>query len=215
MYLPKPSGGDFELAPAGTHLATCYRVIDIGTQKSTFNGKEKEQHKILISWELADEFMADGKPFMIGQRYTWSMSEKATLRKHLEGWRGKTFGDADFAGPPNGFNIRNILGKPCILTIAHKQEGESTYANITGVGKIMKGMPAPPPTVNPQMFLWLEAGAWDVNAFNFLGDGLKKIIQRSPEYVALTSPAGKPTHGVDGRPLTENPADGFNDEVPF
>jgi len=208
MYLPAPSGNEFELAPAGTHLAVCYRVIDLGTQKSTYNGKEKEQHKILISWELADEMMTDGKPFIIGQRYTWSMSEKATLRKHLESWRGAAFQDKDFAGPPNGFNIRNILGKGCILTIAHKEEGDRTYANITGIGKLMKGMTSPMPT-NTQMFLWLETGLWDMNTFNILGDGLKKIIMQAPEYVAITT--GRPI-----APESENPApDDMNDEVPF
>ena len=210
MYLPAPSGNDFELAPAGTFLAVCYRIIDLGTQKTTFNGKEKEQHKILISWELADEFMSDSKPFMIGQRYTWSMSEKATLRKHLESWRGKAFTDADFAGPPNGFNIRNILGKGCLLTIAHKEKDDKNYANITGIGKLMKGMTAPAPS-NPQMFLWLETELWDVNAYNILGDGLKKIIAESPEYDAIT-------HGRPLKPTSEseNPAlDDMNDEIPF
>ena len=217
MYLPQPSGGDFELVPAGTHLATCFRVIDLGTQKSTYEGKEREQHKILISWEFPDELMDDGRPFTVGQRYTWSMSEKATLRKHLESWRGQAFADKDFAGPPNGFNIQNILGKSCLLTIAHKENGDKTYANITAVAKLMKGM-EPKPPLNVQMFLWLDNVAWDVNIFNQLGQGLQDIVKRSPEYVNLTSPAGKPTHDIAGRSLVHderNPPDDMNDDMPF
>lgn len=102
MHLPQPSDAEFELAPAGTHIAVCYRVIDLGTQETTFKGEVKHQHKILISWEIPDEKMKDGRPFTIGKRYTWSMSEKANLRNDLESWRGK-FTAADFG--PNGFKI--------------------------------------------------------------------------------------------------------------
>src|SRR6185295_11438565 len=107
MQIPRPNETEFELAPAGTHMAVCYRVIDLGTQSGTYMGKPKSQHKILVSWELPDEKMKDGRPFTIGQRYTWSMSEKATLRKHLEAWRGVPFTDADFG--VDGFDVKNII----------------------------------------------------------------------------------------------------------
>ena len=45
MYLPPPTEGDFELAPAGTHIGVCYRIIDLGTQETTFEGQAKQQHK--------------------------------------------------------------------------------------------------------------------------------------------------------------------------
>jgi hypothetical protein len=200
MFLPAPTGSDFETAPAGTHLAVCFRVIDLGTQKSTYSGKEKEAHKILVSWELPQERQDNGELFIIGQRYTWSMSEKATLRKHLQSWRGAAFTEKDFAGPPNGFNIKNIIGKPCLLTISHEEKDGSTYANITSVAKLMKGMTAPQPE-NAQIFLWLEQSSWDPNVFNVLSDGLKSIIMKSPEYTALTTPPGPPTHDIAGRPI--------------
>ena len=89
MFLPQPTeGGNFEPAPAGTHVAICYRVIDLGTQESVYNGEKKSARKVLISWELPNEEKADGKPFVISATYTWSMHEKSTLRKTLEAWRG-------------------------------------------------------------------------------------------------------------------------------
>ena len=33
------SGGDFKPVPAGLHLARCYRIIDLGTQRSEFDGQ--------------------------------------------------------------------------------------------------------------------------------------------------------------------------------
>ena len=42
MHLPKPEeGGSFTPIPPGTHLGVCYRVIDLGTQMSNFQGETK------------------------------------------------------------------------------------------------------------------------------------------------------------------------------
>jgi hypothetical protein len=80
--LPAPSaGGDFESIPPGTYPAVCYRVIDLGRQETEYQGEKKIQHKVLLSWDIADEEtrMSDGRPFTISSRYTWSMHEKAQL----------------------------------------------------------------------------------------------------------------------------------------
>src|SRR6185369_10438591 len=76
MYLPAPTESNFTPVPAGTHLGICYRVIDLGTQSTNFNGETKLAHKVLVSWEIPDEKMDDGRPFTISQSYTWSMHEK-------------------------------------------------------------------------------------------------------------------------------------------
>ena len=123
MYLPAPTESSFTPVPAGTHLGICFRVIDLGTQQTTFNGDTKTAHKVLISWEIPDEVMGDGRPFMISQSYTWSMHEKATLRKSLEAWRGVAFTDRDFG--PGGFDIKNIIGKACTLSVVHTAKNGS------------------------------------------------------------------------------------------
>lgn len=205
MYLPKPNEIEFELPPAGTHLALCYRVIDLGTQTGTYMGKPKVNHKILLSWELPDEKMKDGRPFTISQRYTWSMSEKAILRKHLEGWRGLSFTDADFG--PAGFNIKNVIGKGCVLTITHDTKGEKTYANITGVGKMMRGMAAPK-LVNPTAYLWLTSACWDADVFNALGQNLQGVIMQSPEYRELMN-------NYDTEPPPSDAHEDPSDDIPF
>src|SRR5688572_9522594 len=120
MHLPKPTeGGDFTPPPAGAFPAICHRFIDLGTQTSNFNGETKHQRKVMLSWEVADEQerMEDGRPYTISQRFTWSMHEKATLRKTLESWRGKAFEDSDFG--PGGFDTRKLIGQPCMLSIIH------------------------------------------------------------------------------------------------
>ena len=187
MHLPAPNDTQFEMPPAGTFLGVCYRIIDLGTQDTTFKGQPKKQHKILISWELPDEKMADGRPFTISQRYTWSMSEKASLRADLESWRGVPFTDRDFGS--DGFDIRNIIGKACLLTIVHTEKNASgkQYANIKSIARLMKGMEAPKSTANEQAYLWLSEARWEPAVFHKLSDGMKQAIMSSPEYKALVN----------------------------
>ena len=207
--LPPPNGTDFTPPPEGTHRAVCYRVIDLGTQKTEFQGQVKHQHKIMLSWELSDELMEDGHPFAIHQRYTWSTHEKATLRHHLEAWRGKAFQDSDFG--PNGFNIKNVIGAPCLLGVVHNQKDGKTYANIRSISKMPKGMEAPKP-VNDQIYFWMDGKHADTMAQ--LSDGLKQTIQKSPEYQEMMG--GKSNGVADAPPAASDgePAD-FNDDIPF
>ena len=207
MFIPNPSesGGDFAPVPAGTHLALCYRVIDLGRQKSTFQGEEKVAHKIMISWELPDERMEDGRPFTIHKRYTWSMHEKASLRKDLEAWRGAPFKEADFGT----FDIRNVLGKACIVSVVQDMKPDGKiYANVAGVGKVMKNLTIPPMTNDP-VYLWVTPARWDQDVFNSLSDGLKRVIVSSPEYDEMMVAANQP------EPLSANTGEFVDDEVPF
>jgi hypothetical protein len=207
MHIPTPNDTQYELPPAGTQLATCYRVIDLGTQETTYLGQSKRQHKVLLSWELPDEKMADGRPFTISQRYTWSMSEKASLRKDLESWRGVPFTERDFG--KSGFDVKNIIGKSCLLNIVHAEKGDKRYANITSVSKLMKGQtpPADGP-VNEKMYLWLHESRWSPEIFHKLSDGLKSAIMSSPEYKALVN-------GFHDEPPPVDSVDDFAQDIPF
>lgn len=205
-FLPKPTeGGDFIPPPAGTHPAVCYRFIDLGTQKGSYQGQPKVARKIILSWEITDPDvrMEDGHPFSISQRFTWSMHEKATLRKTLEAWRGQPFVDDDFG--PGGFNIRKLLGVGCLLSILHEpKEGGGVYANIGAVMKLPKGMSAGE-LHNPTVFFSLDPDEFDRDTFNGLSDKLQETIRQSPEYQALIQPPPRgdyiaPNFDGDGAP---------------
>lgn len=208
-HLPPDTGGDFTPPPAGTHMAVCYRVIDLGTQPGTFGGRPTFKRKVLVSWELPDEKMEDGEPFTVHQRYTWSSSEKAKLRQDLESWRGVPFKDSDFG--PGGFEIKNILGAACLLTIVHEAKNGTTYANIRAVSKLPKGMKAPSPH-NPAIFFDLDS--YDAVVYGALSDGLRTIIAKSPEYIEATKPKGNgENHGEEPPPATAE--DEYGASVPF
>lgn len=214
MYVPKPNDNDFAPPPAGTFPAICYRVIDLGTQPTTWQGQIKHQHKVLISWEIADaeEKMEDGRPWTISASYTWSMSEKANLRHMLESWRGKKFTDADFG--EGGFDIKNIIGQPCMLAVVHNPKGDKVYANVSAISKLPK-MLQPAPIQNETVYFAMTEDRFNRDTLAKLSDTLQGKIKASPEYQRLTG--GLPREQVNGDYDEGNPPprDQMDDEIPF
>lgn len=210
MYLPQNTGGEFETPPSGTHVAVCYRIVDLGTQQTDYQGQIKHQRKVMLSWELPDEKMADGRPFTIHQRYTLSSNEKSRLRQDLESWRGAKFTDADFG--PGGFDIRKILGVGCLLSIIHDNKQGKTYANISALSRLPKTMVAPPPT-NPKVYFSLDS--WDDTAFEALSEGLRNTIKKSPEYIELHRPAPSVNGGHVADHDERNPPTAAETDAPF
>ena len=85
-------------------------------------------------WTDKDGEVHEG-PMTIGRFYTASLSEKATLRRDLENWRGKSFTKEELAG----FDLFKILGTACQIMVAHNTSDGKTYANITGIMGLKKG----------------------------------------------------------------------------
>jgi len=204
LIAKEPEGGEFEKAPEGTHLARCYRVIDLGTQTSPTYGTK--QRKVLISWELPTEMVTfkDGegveqtKPFTIHNRYTLSLSEKAILRKDLTSWRGKAF----TADELKGFDLRNIIGVPCLLTVVHNEDAGKTWVNVSSVTKPPKGMECPDAVHDPVYFDLEER---DMQVFESLSDNMKETIKKSDEW---SGPEPHPNEPVAA-------GDDFDDDIPF
>lgn len=132
----KETGGNFTPAPEGTFLSVCVDVVDLGLVKTTWNNNEKVVPKVRLVFALS-EHMDDGRPFLVAQQYTASLSEKANLRKALEAWRGRPF----TADELKGFDVETVIGANAIVQVVHAQRGDRTYANIQAIMKPMKGMP--------------------------------------------------------------------------
>lgn len=225
-YIEKSAGGDFAPTPEGVHLMVCSRVIDLGTQSGS-QMYPTPRRKVAISWELPDERTEiEGRllPVMHTERYTWSFHENANLRNMLENWRGKTFTDEDFAGPPNGFHIGKLIGAPMRGQIIHQAKGDKTYANLsTAMAAGIKNRAEWPKLEGAPLLFDLDE--FDQKEFDRLSDYYKGLISESPEYRALHgyaddrqgTPASDPArqapdgYGAGGQPSRD--LDG--DEIPF
>lgn len=195
--LPEPK--PFELPPVGLHPAVCVQVLDLGTQETNFG----RRRQIKFTWELGDERTENNEPFWVGSRYyTWSMSTKSHLRNDLESWRGKAFEDSDFG--EGGFDIKNILGAPCMLNlIADKKNNGEPKVSIQAITRLAKGLTPPVPEAD-LLFIWLEPDLFDHSAFGKLTDYWQDLIKKSPEFQALQN---------GGAPATQSQS--VDDEIPF
>ena len=202
MLLKAEANTGFTPTPPGVYMGRCYRVIDLGTQETTWQGKIKHQRKVLLSWEIHGEddtgkplLTDDGRPMMASKRFTASLSEKAALRAFLESWRGKPFSDAEL----KGFATKSLLGQWGMINITQETRDGKTYSNVATV------MPLPPALrkVLPAGHNALGIFSMDqfepdmMDLFNSFGKGLQDVIKASPEWAALHEIPAKQTVSLD------------------
>lgn len=191
---------EFKQPPIGTFVARCISIIDLGTQKGEYQGKPNIARKCYVAWELPNEKMEDGRPFIVGKFYTASLGEKANLRKDLVNWRGKAFTAEELMG----FEERNLLDKTCMLSLT---ENANNKVRVTGVMSKPKEVPAPD-RVNEIVYFSLEKDRFSQDTFNSLSDWFKGEIMKSPEWAELKAKDAKP-------PVGGAKADDFDDDIPF
>lgn len=171
-------GGDYKPVPAGNHRGVCSMVVDLGNQRiqSQLYG-ESIKRQAYVAWELPDEPITwtdrEGNertgPMRIGKTYTVSLHENANLRADLESWRGRPFTEEERAG----FDISKLAGAPALINVTHKAGGNGkTYANVTAVTPLPKGMEKPTCSDFPLVY-----DADNVGSFEHLPEWLQKKIQ--------------------------------------
>lgn len=176
-----------KIPDSGTYPARCIQVIDLWTQTIEWQWQTKEQRKIRLTFELPTELETFNpekgeQPFVVSKNYTLSLSDKSKLREHLESWRGQEFTQQEL----DWFDIYNILGKECTISVVHEKsvDGTKTYANLSTVSKAMKGMNIPE-AINPLVYFTIED--FDQTTYDSLPGFLRNKIAESKEYKALQS----------------------------
>jgi hypothetical protein len=176
MKWSAPDNAGWTEPETGNCTAICIRIIDLGTQENDYQGKVNLRRQSLIVWELPDQLDGEGKPLTISKAYTSSLGDKATLRKHLESWRGRAFTAEELAG----FEAKNLLGKSCLLNLVTVQGQKGEKVVISAISPLPKGMPAPKTAFHEPFIYSLDdhdPAIWDK-----LSDGIKRWIGRSEEH---------------------------------
>jgi hypothetical protein len=203
------AGTDFKPTPAGVYIARCYRIVDLGTQRGEWKGKEKWSRKIMFSWELFGEeddgtplLTDDGFPLTISKRYTLSLSENANLRADLKSWRGRDFTIDEL----NGFDVKNVLGAYCMINITHDQKDDKTYSNVASISPLPSALRANKPAgVNDLTFF--DVTEPDKVLYSTFSDRIRETISackewnREPVNEAATRSASVPDFEDDGIPF--------------
>lgn len=109
--------GPRERCPKGSRLAAVVAVIDLGTHMESFGGEPaKAKSLIALVFEVLDKKQTGGAPFIFAEPFTYSVNEKARLRKVVE--------SCGYEVDASGFDVRKLLGKTLRLRIDHGDNGK-------------------------------------------------------------------------------------------
>lgn len=185
--MAQDNGGDFEPVPAGMHRAICVNVFDVGYQPG-YQGNPPA-HKVVVLWEI-EPLNSQGKRFTVTRIYTLSIGDKSNLGNDLTTWRGRPF----TAEERKGFDLDNIINKPCQLNLV--QAGERV--KIAGV---MPATTVPDPATRKNM----PAGYWTIETKrDYVPNFVKKMLE-----------AQVPAPQRGKQPAPAAAGDDFIDDIPF
>jgi hypothetical protein len=205
-------GGNFKPLSAGTHLAICDMVIDLGMQEPGPNSRFRDpKHKVYFRFQVPGEriqYEYEGqevdRPAVIGRDFTASLSEKGHLRPFLESWRGRAFTAEEL----REFELNDVAGIPCMLNVIHEPGNKAgkpvIYANIAAI------MPIPKGTAKP--VLEGEVIVHDDDNDNY--DKLPEWLQKKLD-AAIDDEDPPVEQSSRQRPQTSAFDDDLDDQVPF
>lgn len=148
LIISNSGGGSFEPRKpleAGAHAAVCDMVVDVGVQPSP-GGQYAPKRNVILRFQIPSirvEITQDGQtrdlPAVISRTVGLSLNEKSTLYAMLTAWRGRSFTAEEL----KAFDLSKVAGVPAFINVTHAAKGDRTYANLTSIMPIPKGMPAP------------------------------------------------------------------------
>jgi hypothetical protein len=184
------SNSNFELTPAGNHIARLYKIVNLGTIDSGFqneDGSPKLQPKIRLYFELPKKLLTytdkEGKevtkPFSISKEVTLSMfkgKQVAKLRDIVESVLGVTLKDEE----ADVFDVEDLLGRACMVQVAHETGKDgAVYAKIATISSLPEGIEAPE-AVNPKEVVDVNTSSQE--EIGKLSEYLRVKIESSVEY---------------------------------
>lgn len=169
-----------ELVPAGAHIATLYSIIELGTMAGEYLGKPTLKKKIRLTWELPEEkrdFGGEQKPMVVSKSYTASLFEQSKLRPIVVGILGSLKEEQE-----ENFDIKSLLGKSCMLQIAHEEYNGTKFASVVSCTQLPKSVKVPE-QFNQNSYLDYGEG-WDDAIYTALPQFLKDKMAESTEMKA-------------------------------
>jgi hypothetical protein len=190
--------------------------VDLGTHTEDGNYGIQTNRKIRFSWELPDELHVfdqekGPQPFAVHRILNFVISPRSNFQKMLESWRGRAFTEDEL----ENFEIKKVVGAPCMVTIVHATKGAQTYANVDTVAPLptkWKAIMAAP--VNQPIYYEIEMGQNAI--FKGLPEWIRQQIANCNEWKDTTKPevGEAPSTEEDPFQSTTEAGDG-TDDIPF
>jgi hypothetical protein len=201
---------EFKVIEEGLYEAKCVSVVDLGEQETEYKGVIKYKPQVLLEFEIPElviEYEKDGekKTFnqLVRKFYTANLGEKSNLRIALNSWRGKAFTEEEL----QGFNVKKVLGKDCMIQVIHDKKTDKTkqIINILPVGKKHD------PIEVENKLMSFDFDTDDITKLLDMPEWLRDKISKSKTYLALI-------HSDDNTAVMDDvSADDLigEDEIPF
>jgi hypothetical protein len=194
----KKSGNNkFGRVEDGTYAARIVQVIDLGIQKNEFQGEEKIEPQVMITFEFPTETVEiEGKqrPRWLSKQYKVSNHEKAALTQVILSVDpdGKTTGKGKYP--------EKLLGLPCMVTVGTTASGN---AKVVGVSRLMKGLKVDE-LANPGVYFDLDSsGDQSHETFDSFPDWLKTKITEALNF--HNTKFGKGSSTTDEEEFNDDP----------
>lgn len=193
MPLNYSTSVNYKPCPANTYPAACVWAIELGLQPGYQGGPDKAQ--LYLAFEIVGTERDDGRPFLLGKRFTVTLFDKGNLYPVVDTLLGKV-------PTASEFNPRNLLGKTCLAEVKHRTRADgSNTAVIESVVTLPHGMDTPEPVSDFLFYDWADK---DRAVYDRLPSWLQKVIdqgkdQPKPHLNVVKSEGDEP----------------FNDDVPF
>jgi len=179
----KPKDLDRYVPEEGSHPARLVQLLDLGTHTSSFQGKERTNRKIRLTWELVDDLHvfdeAKGEePAWVSRFYTMSLDSRSALFKDLKNWVGSEVVNAD------EFDLLTLLGKPCLVTVSHSTRDEKVYAEVDSVNSVPKGMNVTD-LHNTEFYYLIDEHGFEGEVWDSLPEWVQNMVKDSEEYLPI------------------------------
>lgn len=129
-----------ELIEEGLYPARLARVVELGDQEDKYGVKTK----VVLAFTIPSETIEiDGEKkqrMMMTFPLNHTTNPDATLMKYMKALNGTTW--------------EEVINKPCMIEISHKEVNGVTRMNITNVVKPMNGVPVDEPDCDVYIFDW-------------------------------------------------------------
>jgi hypothetical protein len=197
--------GDFILAPEGTSAAVLTVLAYLGKHQSTWQGQQRVRELVGLAWELAEPAEEDGRALSVTEVLTASLNEKAKLYSRVLALTGGR-------EPPEGFDLEKLLGRGAIVTVVHEVRDGKTWANVSNVSALPRGMPPPVASVAP-LYFDIEAPEPDWPVVDKLPARFRKLIESAGP--AAAPPPARPTAAAHAANMAAQAPAPFEDDIPF
>lgn len=179
----KGQGKQYYPIEEGSYPARVYQIIHLGTIPGY---QDVMQNKVRITFEFPTELKVfkeenGEQPQVLSKEYTLSTHEKSGLRKLIVACDPKALKVGD-DGLVDEYDIEQLLGKACLVSVEHATKGENTYANIKVETVLPKGMICPP-QINESVSISYDN--WNQEAFEKLPTFIREKMMSSYEYKKL------------------------------